>query len=268
MTQLLKLVRAEFVRTFLLAVRYPLELFTGLLVMYLIFLGIFLGARSLIGGDTLEDLSLSSFIVGYLMWFFVISAISRLSYSIEVEAQQGVLEQIYLNYPRYLYLQFVRGLVDFVEGIIFVVILLFLISLTTGKVLHLDLDKGWQVIIVLIVTVAGINGFGLFFGGLALLFKRVGQVGSLTQFLFFLIAFLPSEEFSPSAQYAFYLLPLTQGLRLLKLIVVHGESLLSVPNLKLFIGLILNALAYLVIGSAFFLACEKKAKLDGRLGQY
>ncbi len=268
MIQFLKLTRAEFVRTVLLTIRYPLELITGLLVMYLIFLGLFIGAQSLIPRTQALELSLSSFIVSYLMWFFVISTISRYSYSIEVEAQQGVLEQIYINFPRYIILQFVRSIVDFIEAVGFITVLLLLISFTTGRFLQLDLGKSWQVLVVLVLTVAGINGFGLIFGGLALLFKRVGQVGSLTQFLFFLIAYLPVEKFATFYQYLFYCLPLTQGIRLIKLIIVEGGGLAGRENLALIGGLILNSAFYLLLGSIFFQICERKAKLDGRLGQY
>jgi len=238
------------------------------MVMYLIFLGLFLGARTLVQDVGLFNLSLSSFIVSYLMWFFVISSISRLSYSIELESQQGVLEQIYLNYPRYLVLQFIRAFVDFIEAVVFIAILLSLILVTTGRQLHFDPGKSWEVFLVVVLAVVGINGFSLFFGGLALLFKRIGQVGNLMQFVFFLIAYLPIDQFKVPVQYLMYSLPLTQGIRLLKLVVVKDASLFSAEASSMLVGLAVNSAIYLLIGSLFFLLCEKKAKLDGRLGQY
>ncbi len=264
----LKLVRAEFVRTFLLTFRYPLEFVSGLLLMYLFFFGLFIGARTLVAGGTIISFSLSSFIVSYLMWFFVISALNRYSYSIEVEAQQGILEQIYLNFPRYLFLQYIRAIVDFILGVVFVSLLLTMISFTTGHFLTLDFEASWQAILVVVVSIIGINGFGLIFGGLALMFKRIGQVGSLMQFVFFLLSYLPTEQFSRNVQFGLYFLPLTQGVKLLKLIVIQGENIFSQTNLSLFGGLILNSAAYFCIGSLFFLLCERKAKIDGRLSQY
>lgn len=268
MTRLVRLLQAEFIRTLILRWRYPLELFTGLTVMYLIFLGLFLGARSLVGETKSFELSLSGFIVSYLMWFFAISALSRLTYSIEVESSQGVLEQIYLNYPRYLLLQYVRGFVDFIEGLIFIAVLLGLILLTTQKALLMDWGNAGPVALVVILTVIGLQGFGFLFGGLALLFKRIGQVGGVLQFGFFLLAYLPVERMSTAGQHLLYSLPLTQGIRLLKLALVEGRPILAAVNLGMLSGLVVNSLCYLLIGSAFFLLCEKKAKIDGRLGQY
>ncbi len=268
MVRLLKLTRAEFVRSVLITLRYPLELITGILIMYLIFLGLFLGARSLIQQAQVIEISLSNFLISYLMWFFVISTMNRFSYSIQVESQEGVLEQIYLNYPRYIILQFIRGFVDFVESLAIIGVLLILITMTTGRHISVDIDKSWQVFLVIVITVIGINGFGLIFGGLALLFKRIGQVGSLTQFAFFLVAYLPVQQFSPITQYLLYSLPLTQGVRLVKLIVMENVTLFQPNSVSLFFALIINSALYLLFGSVVFLLCERKAKLDGRLGQY
>jgi len=267
-TQLLRLLQAEFIRTLILRWRYPLELLTGLTVMYLIFLGLFLGARSLVGETRGFELSLSGFIVSYLMWFFAISAISRLTYSIEVESSQGVLEQIFLNYPRYLLLQYVRGFVDFIEGLVFIAALLGLIILTTHRMLTMDWASAGPVALVVILTVVGLQGFGFFFGGLALLFKRIGQVGGVLQFGFFLLAYLPVERMSVVGQQLLYCLPLTQGIRLLKIALVDGRPIFASANLGMLAGLAANSACYILLGSAFFLLCEKKAKIDGRLGQY
>lgn len=268
MTQLLRLLHAEFIRTLILRWRYPLELFTGLTIMYLIFLGLFLGARSLVTDASAFELSLSGFIVSYLMWFFAISAISRLTYSIEVESSQGVLEQIFLNYPRYLSLQYIRGFVDFIEGLVFVAALLGLIILTTHRTLVMDWNSAGPVALVVVLTVIGLQGFGFLFGGLALLFKRIGQVGGVLQFGFFLLAYLPTERMSAAGQYLLYSLPLTQGIRLLKIALVQGQPIFVSANLGMLVGLAVNSICYLLLGSAFFLLCENRAKIDGRLGQY
>jgi len=267
-TQLGRLLYAELLRTLILRWRYPLELFTGLTIMYLIFLGLFLGARSLITDAKAFELSLSGFIVSYLMWFFAISAISRLTYSIEVESSQGVLEQIFINYPRYLLLQYVRGFIDFIEGLGFVAVLLGLIILTTHHTLVMDWHTAGPVALVVVLTVIGLEGFGYLFGGLALLFKRIGQVGGVLQFGFFLLAYLPAERMSAAGQYLLYSLPLTQGIRLLKIALVEGQPIFTSGNLGMVVGLIINSGFYLLLGSGFFLLCEKKAKIDGRLGQY
>ena len=49
-TRWLKVMRAEYLRELRTALRYPMEIGTGLLVMFLFFAGIFFGARQIAGG--------------------------------------------------------------------------------------------------------------------------------------------------------------------------------------------------------------------------
>ncbi len=49
----LKIARAEAVRDFKTALRYPVELCTGLVIMYVLFMALYLGALSLAGGKGL-----------------------------------------------------------------------------------------------------------------------------------------------------------------------------------------------------------------------
>jgi len=268
MLQVLKLVRAETLRSLLLTVRYPLELVVGLGIMYSIFMGLFLGASALVRDPQVLSASLDGFVISYVMWFFVISAISRLAFQIQMEAQIGVLEQIVLNYPRLLLLLLVRSVVDFGGSLVVVAILLLSIMATTGKWLTVGAEHILPLLLLLVLTVAGIYGFGLIFAGMALVYKRIGQVGSIVQFAFFLLAYLPIEQLSTGARVLLYALPLTLGLRLIKLIAVQHGNVFSEGNLVLLLALALDSALYLLAGAAVFRLCERQARLDGRLGQY
>ncbi|OGK09757.1 MAG: hypothetical protein A2Y63_04635, partial [Candidatus Riflebacteria bacterium RBG_13_59_9] len=212
MRQVLKLARAETMRSILLALRYPVETIVGLGIMYCIFMGLFLGARTLVKDPEVFNASLDGFVISYVMWFFVISAIGQLAFHVQMEAQIGVLEQIFLNYPRVLVLLLVRCVVDFVTSLILVSVLLLCIMATTGRWLAIGVGNSAQILLLLVLTVAGIYGFGLIFAGLALVFKRIGQIGSITQFAFFLLAYLPIEQMTGWMRVALYSLPLTLGL--------------------------------------------------------
>lgn len=268
MTRLLKLFRAEIVRSVLLTVRYPIELFVGLLIMYMLFMGLFLGARSLVRDTQMLSASLDGFIISYVMWFFVISAMGRLAFHIESEAQMGVLEQIFLTYPRMLALMLVRSAVDFFTSLVIVIALLISIMATTGKWLAIGTGNILELLILLVITVAGIYGFGLIFAGLALVFKRIGQVGSIMQFAFFFLAYFPVEQLTGWLKAALYSLPLTLGVSLIKTVIVEHGSVFSGSKSWLLLGLVINSVAYLLIGSVVFLICERKSRMDGRLGQY
>ena len=268
MRRALKLFRAEIVRSVLLTVRYPIELFVGLLIMYMLFMGLFLGARSLVRDPQMLSASLDGFIISYVMWFFVISAMGRLAFHIESEAQMGVLEQIFLTYPRMLALMLIRSAVDFLTSLVIVIALLVSIMATTGKWLAIGMGNILEILILLVITVAGIYGFGLIFAGLALVFKRIGQVGSIMQFAFFFLAYFPVEQLTGWLKAVLYSLPLTLGVSLIKTVVVEYGSVFSGSNSWLLLGLVINSVLYLLIGSAVFLICERKSRMDGRLGQY
>jgi ABC-2 type transport system permease protein len=169
---MLKLTRAELIRSILMLVRYPIEFIVGLGILYSLFMGLFLGARSLVQDPRALGASLDAFIISYVMWFFVISALGRLAFQIQDEAQAGVLEQLFLNYPRILVLLLVRCVVDFFESFAMVAVLLVLIMATTGRWITLTGAEIGQVILLFVLTVIGIYGFGLIFAGLALVFKR------------------------------------------------------------------------------------------------
>lgn len=264
----LKLFRAELVRSILLAIRYPIEFLVGLGVLYSLFMGLFLGARTMVQDTKALGASLDAFVVSYVLWFFVISALSKLAFSIQEEAQAGVLEQLFLHYPRMILLLIIRSIVDFFESTVFVVVLLLLIMSTTGHWLVLTQQELGQVLALLLLTVVGIYGFGLMFAGLALVFKRLGQLAAITQFAFFLVAYLPLESLSPWLRGVLYCLPLSLGARLIKAVVVNQQSAWSEVSRPELLGLVVNSAAYLLIGVTVFLACERKAKADGRLGQY
>ena len=265
---LFKLFRAELVRSVLLLIRYPIEFIVGLGILYSLFMGLFLGARSLVQDPRTMGASIDSFVISYVLWFFVISALGRLAFQIQEEAQAGVLEQIFLNYPRVLGLLLVRCLVDFFESFAMVAVLLVLIMASTGRWITLTAVELGQVILLFSLTVIGIYGFGLIFAGLALVFKRLGQLGAIAQFAFFLIAYLPLDSLALWLRLLLYCLPLSLGAQLIKLVAVEHYDIFAAAVQPKLLGLLVNSLAYLLFGSLIYLACERRAKMDGRLGQY
>ncbi len=264
----LKLFRAEFLRSILLALRYPIEFIVGMGVLYSLFMGLFLGARTMVQDPSALGASLDAFVISYAMWFFVLSAMGKLAFSIQDEAQAGVLEQLFLSYPKMIVLLIVRCVVDFFASLVFVAVLLILIMSTTGRWLVLTQQELGQVLLLLVLTVAGIYGFGLIFAGLALVFKRLGQLSSITQFAFFLIAYLPLDSLEPWLRGILYCLPLSLGVRLMKSVAVQHESIWSATSQMELVGVVVNSAIYLLVGALVFAICERKAKMDGRLGQY
>jgi ABC-2 type transport system permease protein len=262
--RLIILVRAEFVRSFLQVWRYPVEMVTGLIIMYTIFMGIFLGAKSLSGGAPLGS-SLDGLVIRYYIWFFVIMALNQMGFTLEIETQVVTLEQLALNRWGILRILITRALVSMTFGFIQATILLTLILVSTRRMLHVNFFAD---ILVLVVTIAGLYGFGLILGGATLIFKRVGQVGAILQFVFLMLAFLPLDKMPAGARSVAVFLPMTLGSQTLVNLMVAQQPFFS-PTIVGNLGWVaLNSAVYIAIGVFIFRYCERVAKEYGLLGHY
>ena len=161
MMRWLRVARAEAVRDVKLSLRYPIQVVTGVVILYVLFMGIFTGAAMLAGGKAESfGSNLDALVIGYCMWFFAVMAINSMSVDIENEARQGTLEQIWLHTPNFLILLWVRGLVKVALGSGMVVLLSLLIQMTTGKWLAVQLAQLLPMVGVILLTVIGLAGFG------------------------------------------------------------------------------------------------------------
>src|SRR5688572_12611146 len=102
MTRWLQIARAEAVRDFAMALRYPLELLSGVVIMYVFFIGIVTGGAAIAGVQALGAHSLEQMVISFCMWFLALASLNAMSVDLEGEARQGTLEQIYLNAPNFL----------------------------------------------------------------------------------------------------------------------------------------------------------------------
>jgi ABC-2 type transport system permease protein len=268
----LQLLKAELVRDVTTALRYPMELFAGLIIMFALFMGLYTGARSLAGGALLEG-SQELLVVRYCMWFLAIVAINSMSVDIENEARQGTLEQLYLCAPSFMGLLWIRGTVHLLTGSSMVVVLSLLLQAATGNWLHISLVSLGPVVLTVVLTVAGLLGFGLILGGLSIVFKRVGQLAAILQFGLFFLAFLEPAKLHPVAGAVVANLPFTRGVALLGGLLAGpgAANTQALGGAELWIGLAwlaLDSAAYALVGSLVFLAMERRARLHGALGHY
>jgi ABC-2 type transport system permease protein len=274
MIRWLKIARAEFVRDLTTSLRYPLELLTGMFILYVLFMGLFMGAKLLAGSQALSG-NLDGVVIGYTMWFFALMAINTMSIDIENEARQGTLEQVYLHAPNYLGLLWVRAVVHLAMGAGVVVLLSVAIQLTTGNWLNLTWQAVPAVILTIILTIAGLCGFGLILGGLSLTFKRIGQLSALMQFALFFLAYTELKNIPLPWRNIVAHLPLARGVDILKtLLSADGAAALAslgqpVTSMGASMSwLLIDSLAYALLGSLVFYAMERVARKGGLLGHY
>lgn len=265
MVRWLKIFRAELVRDLTISLRYPVEVFFGLFIMYVLFMGLFMGAKTLAGNQALSG-NLDGLVVGYCMWFFALMTINTMSLDIESEARQGTLEQVCLHASNFLGLLWVRAITHLSLGAGVVVVLSLLIQVTTGKYLQFTAGMVWPVIATVILTVAGLAGFGLILGGLSLVFKRIGQLSSAVQFSLFFLAYADLSHLNSPWQEIALSLPLARGVALLKELFETGGWTGS--NAAELGWLLLNSLLYMAAGSALFMWMDRLARKTGTLSHY
>ncbi|MCB1220346.1 MAG: hypothetical protein H7A35_16330 [Planctomycetales bacterium] len=264
-TRWLKVMRAEYLRELRTALRYPMEIGTGLLVMFLFFAGIFFGARQIAGGVISAE-NTEMLMIGYCMWFFAIIALNAMSIDVENEARQGTLEQVFICAPAFLPVLWIRALVKLSYGFFTVMLLSLMLQLVTGQWISFQLADILPGIAAIVLSIAGVTGLGLMLGALSLVLKRVGQLSSIIQFSLFIPAFYDFSKLNPQAQAWIGHFPFTRGIMLLREL-TSTDSLPSGYWAQ--IGwLSIDAAIFAIIGSLVFSAMERLAKQDGSLAHY
>ena len=266
MSRWLKIARAELVRDITLSLRYPMELGTGLLIMYFLFMGIYLGGRQLAGGAQLGGVE--GTVVGFTMLFFALMALNTMSIDIENEARQGTLEQVFLCAPSFLGLLWVRAVVHLGIGSLAVLALSLAIQLSTGRMLSLAPGELGIVIPVVLLTIAGLCGFGLILGGLSLVLKRIGQLSSLIQFALFFPALADLSGLPPALHSVLLHFPFIRGVQLLKTLFAEGDSAGAAAIRSGLSWLAIDTVLYIAVGSLIFLFFERLARRGGMLAHY
>lgn len=227
---------------------------------------VFIGLSFFMGEGELESGQLASTLLGYLVWFFAMIAISNMSYNLTDEAQAGTLEQMFMSPAPIGVIVFGRVTAMFITAMIQVILV--------GGVLILLLDVYIPMrligIPVFLLTMVGLLGFGMIIGGLTLVLKQVHAIANLSQnvLIFLNGALLPVSFFPLWLEIFAKLLPSTMGIIVLRRVVLDGASLLDVWNDGSLVLLLANSLFYAVVGWSVFKYCERYAKNHGTLGHY
>lgn len=267
MKQLVLVLRADVKISFIKMVRYPVQTIVSILILYVLFVGLFYGSRSIAGVVDTPPAefarSATEAIAGYLLWFFALMAIDSMGQNIAEEAQTGTLEQFYLSRWSFSLMMFFRFVSSMITSLVMIIPLLLLMVLSTGS--SLDLGALVMALPIIGLTILGLCGLGYILGALTLLFKRIGNVMTLFQFGLLFLALSPIERLSPSLQFVALTLPLAQGVKLLRIALLNSGSYLVTAD---FLLLILNSVVYLVVGVLVFRWAEAVAKDKGLLGHY
>lgn len=248
-----------FIKEWIELKRYPFNTISGIVTVYLLFLVAFFGYNFL-GGNLLSGTkTLEAIIVGFLIWSYAIGAYSILSWGIIQEARAGTLEQLYMTPLSYTAVAFYTIISNFIWNLTWIIPILLLMMVTTGKYLNVDLITLTP---LLVLTIACGYGIGFIIGGLGLVFKKIQAFFQILQFIFIGFIALPVDKYP-----GFKFLPFTLGTKLIAKNMIEKISIFQM-NLGDLLILLFVAIFYLILGFVIFKFCEKIAKDKGLLGHY
>ncbi len=227
---------------------------------------LFVGISFFVSGGRPAPEQMAPALLGYLTWFFAVFAISDMSQGIREETQTGTLEQMYMSpLPSGLLLAG-RSVASLLISSGMVILIGGILMLLLGIRIPVRLAG----VPVFALTLAGLYGFAFFMGGATLVFKQVNALSNLlTNMLLFLNgSFLTVERMPGWLETFARSLPSTQGIDVLRRVVLEGMSLAGVWQDGSLVWLTVHTAVFLLAGWGVFLWGERVARRRGLLGQY
>jgi ABC-2 type transport system permease protein len=240
--------------------RYPVEALGGLMMMFITFYALFLGAKYLAGsalqfGDRLDGL-----VVGYGLWSLVLFNLSSTASALQIEAQTGTLEQVSMSGFGLLRVVLIRGFAALGLS-------LAISAALVGVLLHLThrtLSFSGLIVLPLITVVGASLGIGLLMAALALVYKRIGQVLRLFQFVLLALVIVPVERWAGPFKAFGVLVPIAPSAGQLRDLMVRGLPF----DFGEYGYACVNAAIFFILGVAAFRWADRAARERGLLGQY
>lgn len=252
---------AEFRRQYINLRRYPTEFLSQIVVVVVIFYGLFLGA-SYMGGGHMFGNRLNSVIVGYIVWGLIVDSVGSMGFNIANEAQNGTLEQVYLSPLGPTRVLLLRNIAEIVYTLIFMAIVMGLIMLLTGRYLVLSpLD-----LVPAILAVGASMGIGFMVASVTILFKRSQQLLALLQFALLFLVMTPFSSFPGIWREISIVIPMAPMVGLMKDMMVNNTPMFQ-DGMWLLWSLV-NLALWLTIGMLIFTAACRRARRKGTLSHY
>jgi ABC-2 type transport system permease protein len=252
----------ELIKGLLIQWSYKFNLVTDMIMLTFVFIGV----TFFVGNGTLDAGQLASALLGYIAWFYATVAINDMAYDLREEAHSGTLEQWYMSPAPAGFVQIGRTLSKFV----FTTATISVISAVLILIFKIHIPFRWVGLPVFGLMLVGVYGFGFIVGGATLLFKQIGSLANMVQnmILFLNGAFLPVDRFPDWLASVAQTLPTTQGIIVLRRVVLDGRSLIDVWLDGSLLWLLIHSGVYFAVGWIVFSVCERQAKKRGLLGQY
>jgi hypothetical protein len=278
-----RVIKAELVRSFIIMRRYWFATLTGMVVGYGMLMLLIVGFMS--RRDEVEGLinnklgvdpeSATNAALGFIIGIFAFGIVGTFSQGLQGMMRSGQLEQLCLS-PYGLVTNFMaRTMVGAVTSVLSSSLMLYFVSITVKGRLYAD---PVPTVILLILTYFNLIGFGFMVGGLVLLFKQTGQVAMLVRFALLGLAVWASDTIDTgylALDWLVHALPITDAAICLKHVLINNQmidgekvSVFSLQDFPSFPLLLINCVAWTIIGISVFKAMENWSRDKGTLGAY
>jgi ABC-2 type transport system permease protein len=265
MKYIVKLLRAHFTVEFIMLFRYPLDLASLYLVVTLVLAGIFIGIGAFVPAGKLVGDTKSAVFVGYFFWTFYLMTVNNASWEITMAANQGYLEREFLTPAGHTATVFSKILCNTFSGLLHYALVTTICALLFGIRLTLDAPS---VLLVLGCCYLFLVGTGLAFAGLALVFKRIGNVISVFQMVLMVLSFAALGNYGHVVSEILRWFPYTQSIRLLRAVLAGGETFSFVIQPANLIPLAAGGVAFFILGIVVFRILDRVAMDRGLIGQF
>jgi ABC-2 type transport system permease protein len=238
--------------------RYLPNTISLVVTFYAIFLAMFLGI-TVIGDPAMAEANLRFAIVGNAFWFLLLLGINSMGFEITTEATRGTLEQVAMSPVGMATILCARMVGTFGVYLLITAAMLVLTMATAGQWLAFDIPL---LLAILLPTFVGVMGIGYAVAGLAIVFKQVGSILQVSQFVFLGMAFVPLSV-APYLELA----PIVKGIDMVRASMIGGAGFVDF-GIRDWGSLAASGLVYLALGLVAFRAAERRAVTRGLLGQY
>ncbi|MGB7086765.1 MAG: ABC transporter permease [Phormidesmis sp.] len=258
---MIDLLIGELKRTWIQTRRYPAEVVGGVVILCAVFYGIFVstqyaaGPTVSFGGERLDTI-----VVGYVIWTLVLYIVNDIANNLQLEAQTGTLEQVFLSPFGAPKVFLARAVASLTLRFCLILVVLSIIIAMTGS----QLAFPTVLLLPLITLLLSAYGLAFFIGSFALVFKKVQQILGLFQFLLLFLLATPTEDWSGPARWVANVLPITPSTGLLRDLMARNQAL----DWGEWAIALTNGIVYFTLGTLVFRWAERQAKRQGTLGGY
>jgi len=250
--RLFNLFKAELKKYWIEVETYYPDHIVNVIVLIIFFVG-FLNSNIGLG-------NFNSIYVGFVFWFFASNVISESANSISSEKQSGTFEQL-LSKPVNIQLVIIFRVLSWLlmTSLKIVIVLMFI-----RFVFNIPFILTLEIVGILLLTLIGVLGVGLFLSGLTIKYTKTASFESIINYflLFFSGTFGMLDVSNPVFKVIQENIPLSRG------ITMASQSLVQTVSVHDYLFLILNSAVYFIIGLVTFEVILAKGKQKGISSNY